>query len=233
MSVLSTYLGKRAKHYGAKEIKLIPVFGVDTNIFKPNLRLGKISRQNHGFKEEPIIFAPIRYSPEKGIDCLIDAFALLKKEIKNAKLLMAGYGPDEQRLKERVKSLGLEKDIYFMPFLKRNETPSYYNMCDVCVMPSLEEGLGFGAAEALACEKPVVSTNAGGLTDIALNGKTAIVVKPKDKNELAKALIKLLTDKKLAEKLAKEGRKHVKRVYERKTAMNKMKIFLKNISGKD
>lgn len=226
VSVLSTYLSGRAKAYGAKDVTIIPVFGVDTKIFKMDKTIRKKYRQKWGFGNSPVIYAPIRYSPEKGIEVLLDAFVKLRHNLPDAKLLLAGYGPDEQKTREQIKLLGLSKSVFLMDFLKRNDTVRYYNIADVCVMPSLEEGLGFAAAEALACEIPVVSTSAGGLPDIAINNKTGLVVRPGDADALANALICSLNDKTKVRKLAKAGRLHVKQVYEREKVMGKMKKFL-------
>ena len=212
--VLSNHIKNKAIKYGAKNPVILPVYGVDTNFFKP---IKTNLKSKLGIKEK-IIFSGGRISPEKGLDHLIKAFKIIKEKIPNIKLIITG---DECKTKtdlERlVKKLNLEKDVIFLNrFIDHKEMVEFYNICEVFVIPSIREGLGFTSAEALACEKPVVGSNVGGIPDIVKDGYTGLLVKPGNPEELANAIIKLLNNLKLCKKLGENGRKFVKENYEEK-----------------
>jgi glycosyltransferase involved in cell wall biosynthesis len=82
---------------------------------------------------------------------------------------------------------------------------------DLIIMPSLSEAFGRILIEAMACEKPVVATNVGGIPEIVEDGKTGLLVPPADEKSIADAAIKLLSDKPLADSLAAAGRESIEK----------------------
>lgn len=206
---LSNHIKDRAKHYGAHNIKVIPVYGVDTSVFKSIPRVGDGLRKKYDLVGKKVIFTASRLSPEKGVDYVIRALVKIKKGVPNAMLVIAAKGPYRSFLESLVVQLNLKDSVIFMGELPKNELPSYHNMADVFVMPSFKEGLGFNALEAMACEKPVVATNVGGIKDSVIDGVTGLMVKPRDADALAQAVIHILNNPSLANALKKNGRKHV------------------------
>ena len=81
----------------------------------------------------------------------------------------------------------------FLNFLPTDELIQLYSACDVFVLPSLQEGFSMVILEALACGKPVVTTFAGGTTDLGLTPPGGIIVPPNNVTELAQARINLLS----------------------------------------
>ena len=221
---LSKYLKRKAKEYGAKRIEVIPAYGVDTEMFKP-LKQDLELKKKLNINEEKIIFTAARFTPEKGIEYLIRAFKKINEKEKETKLLIVGYGSEENYLKDTANKLNLQDKIIFTGSIKHKDIIKYYNLCDIFVMPSMIEGLGFSSAEALACEKPVVASNVGGIPDIIINGKTGFLVKPKDTNEIAEKVLILLQDKNLSVRFGKAGRNHVKELFEEKKVAEKLKKF--------
>jgi glycosyltransferase involved in cell wall biosynthesis len=126
-------------------------------------------------------------------------------------------------LKNLVKKLDLEQNVIFLGKIDYGLLPHYYNLCDIFVLPSIEEGLGFVSAEALACLKPVVASNVGGIPDIIIHNKTGILIERKNPEALSDAIIKLLKDKNLAKRLALNGQSHIKKNFEEERVMEKFK----------
>lgn len=206
-STSETMAGETRK-YTAKDISVIP-FGIDLNKFKP-------FDAHHVFSNDTIVIGSIKtLEYGYGMDYLIDAFSILRKRLKNypLKLLIVGRGSLEKRLKDKVKDLMLEVDTVFTGYISPSEIPFYHNMLSMSVFPSLSESFGVAAVEAMACEKPVVASNVGGLPEVIEDGVTGILVPPANAEKLADALEKLVKDKPLRDKLGKQGRERVVRLY--------------------
>ena len=107
-----------------------------------------------------------------------------------------------------------EKEVYFTGKVQANKTSDFFNMCDIFVLPSIidskgeTETLGVVSMEAMACEKPVVASNVGGIPDVVDND-VGFLVEPGNPDDIAEKLLILLKDKKLREEKGKNGRKKV------------------------
>ncbi|MFH1710131.1 MAG: glycosyltransferase [bacterium] len=142
----------------------------------------------------------------KGIKYLIKAFPLIKGSVPEAKLLIVGKPlPGQKGYRNMLKTLAKDENILFA-----GGRPDVYDIIaagDILVAPSLSEPFGRVIVEAMACGKPVVATNVGGIPEIIEDGKTGILVPPKDEKSLATAIIKLFASKDLADSMAAAGRK--------------------------
>ncbi len=105
----------------------------------------------------------------KGVHYLLYAFKDLLKYIKDVKLLVIGEGPHKDTLLRMTKQLSLERNVIFSGFLERKMLLSALKVCDVFVMPSSYEAFSIITAEAMACGKPVIASNMGGLQELGLN----------------------------------------------------------------
>lgn len=129
-------------------VKVIPN-AIDVDKFKFDKTARKKLRQEFGFKDSDFVIGHIgRFVTVKNHAFLIDTFAEVKKQKPEAKLLLIGQGPLEQGIKDKVKSLGLEKDVVFAG--QRSDTDKCYSAMDVFVLPSLYEGLPVVGIEAQA-----------------------------------------------------------------------------------
>jgi glycosyltransferase involved in cell wall biosynthesis len=113
-------------------------------------------------------------------------------------------GSIKSHLIEEAKGHGFVDNLVFIEFLSPDELVTLYSTCDVFVLPSLQEGFGMVILEALACGKPIVTTSAGGASDIGLTPPSGIIVPPNNASELAQAIVDLLS-------LSEEDRKLVAR----------------------
>ena len=174
-----------------------------------------------GIKDQKVLVTNARLSPEKGLQHLIKAIKILEKE--NIILLIIGrsWEDEEKKLKYLVKKLNLENKIKFLGTFPFKEIPHYYNISDVNLLVSLKEGLGFTSAESLACKKPIIGSNTGGIPDIVIHNKTGLLVEPGNSQQIADAIILLLKNKKLRDKLVKQGYSHIKENFEEKKVFKK------------
>src|SRR3989344_351239 len=225
--VLSNYLKKRAEFYGAKNVVIIPIYGVNMSLFKR--KKSSIFKNKYRLKGLKIILVVSRLSSEKGLIYLIDALNLIKKEIKNVKLIFAGKGPLRKYLEFYVHSKGLSDDVLFLGHIPYSNLPDYYSSADVFVLPSLKEGLGLSIAEAMSCSVPVVASNTGGIPDLVLDGKTGLLVNPADSKRLAEAILTVLNDKRLASMMVHNAYKYIRQNYEKKKVMSRFISFIKNM----
>jgi rhamnosyl/mannosyltransferase len=147
----------------------------------------------------PIVLFVGRLVYYKGIEYLIEAIS----QISDASLLIIGIGPLEIKLKNQIRTLKLEKRVHILPEVDEETLHSFYEACDIFVLPSVEKSETYGIVqiEAMACGKPVICTELKtGTTYINQHGKTGLVVAPRDSKSLAEEIKKLLTDHELRNK---------------------------------
>ncbi|MEO8564528.1 MAG: glycosyltransferase family 4 protein [bacterium] len=150
-------------------------------------------RMAHGIAlDDPVIGAVTRFYPAKGIEYLIDAFAIVRRAHPRAWLVLVGQGPEEAALRARAEELAIADRVVFAGF--QRDAQAYVGGFDVAAVPSLEEGFGLVALEALALGVPVVASRVGGLPDIVVDGVTGLLVQPARPDALADALVRLLGD---------------------------------------
>jgi glycosyltransferase involved in cell wall biosynthesis len=143
----------------------------------------------------------------KGHAVLIEAFKELKKELKDIRLVIVGEGDLYDRLVNLVHRYELGDSVLFTGF--QMDVSEIIATFDVAVLPSFFEGMGRVLLEAMAMEKPVVASRVGGIPDLVEDGVNGFLVHSGDVKGLAKTLKKTITDKKLARKMGKEGRKKI------------------------
>jgi glycosyltransferase involved in cell wall biosynthesis len=161
-----------------------------------------------------MIFACRQLFPRKGIRFLIEAAAQLKPRFPDLKVVVAGDGFERPELVRLAADLGIAADVTFLGWVPNNELPPYYRAAAVSVIPSLEEGFGIPAAEAMGCETPVVASDAGGLPEVVENGITGLVVPRGDSSALAAAIGSLLADPERRLRMGQAGRERALRLFD-------------------
>jgi glycosyltransferase involved in cell wall biosynthesis len=166
-----------------------------------------------------------RLAEEKGVRYLIEAIKGVKKERDGIKLVIVGDGPIRGDLEELSRQLGLMDDTVFVG--QTDSVLSYYRAADLFVLPSLSEGLPLSLLEALSCGLPAIATAVGGSREIVdphdeagaipvsqyYIGPHGILVKPKDVEGLARALLRIFKDRELSQHLGRAGEQYVKRTF--------------------
>lgn len=154
-----------------------------------------------------MIFACRQLFPRKGIRFLLHAIAQVKDEFPDVQLVIAGDGFERPDLEELAKSLDIEERTRFLGWVPNADLPRYFRAAAASVIPSLEEGFGIPAAEAMGCELPVIASDAGGLPEVVEDGATGFVVPKGDANAIAEKLRVLLRTPDLARQMGIAGRK--------------------------
>ena len=159
------------------------------------------------FSPPTVAFAG-RLTPAKGVDILVQAFSKIITKIPESRLLLVGDGPEKKRLNRLIANLQLSSRVSLSNHISRYELERYFASAWVQIVPSLfAEPFGNVAAEAMMRGTVVIASRTGGLTEFIRDGETGILFPPGDVNALAEALLLLLNDPKLAEKMGKAGRK--------------------------
>lgn len=162
-------------------------------------------------KEAPTILFVGNLIELKGVTFLISALAKVKWKVPDARLVVCGGGPLAGVLSAQSAALGLSGDIDFVGRIARAAIPDYFRACDVLVLPSLSEGSGNVLVEAAACGKPVIGSGISGILDYIDDGETGFFFRPRDPDDLAAKLVRLLADPPFAERLGRQGRDRVER----------------------
>jgi glycosyltransferase involved in cell wall biosynthesis len=144
-----------------------------------------------------------RLMPQKGVEHLLHALALMKTK---SSLDIVGDGPSRASLEQLAKQLEVAPRIRWHGQISQSELPPLYQRASAVVVPSIDEGLGLVAVEALLCETPVVAFDSGGLRDVIQHDKTGLLVKPGDRQALAGALDELLARDGRGSDLGRAGR---------------------------
>jgi glycosyltransferase involved in cell wall biosynthesis len=175
----------------------------------------------------PLSFPPTvafagRLVREKGTDVLVRAFARVVKELPDARLLLAGEGPERNRLKKLISNLKLSQSISMLGHLPHPELERKFSTVWVQAVPSLwEEPFGNVAAESMMRGTTVVASNSGGLTEIVQDGQTGILVPPGDEVALAEALVSLLRNRDLSDRMGRAGREMALALFSETTFVDK------------
>jgi glycosyltransferase involved in cell wall biosynthesis len=144
----------------------------------------------------------------KGIEYLLRAAAELRHDFPTLRVEIAGTGPERPKLEEQAQQSGLGEHVRLLGWVE--DIPALLRRWDVFVMPSLEEGLGNAALEAMAAGLPVVASSVGGLLEIVEDGTTGWLVPPRDPAALALHLRLLLSNRELRWRMGAAGYSRVR-----------------------
>ena len=186
---------KEIKKYGAGDKDIIVLSnGIDTDLFKPS------DKNNNS------VLWIGRFVEEKGLKYLVDASVDLIDKHKDIEFVLVGDGPLKDQIKNLTKELNLFDHFMFLDFVPQSNIAELMKSCGVFVLPSLQEGFPKSILEAMACAKPIITTN--GLAEIVQD--CGIIVEEENSKELTKAIDILITNSSERIKRGKVGRKYVK-----------------------
>ncbi len=158
----------------------------------------------------PIVFFG-RFTPEKGIDTLIEAIDLLKQKRDNLPpVLVVGQGREKENYKKEIRQRGLQNDIAFKPWMTHDELGKLLTTTRMTVLPSKEENFSLGILGSMCVGVPTISTQVGGTPEIIDSGENGLLVPPSDPKRLSEAIATMLNQPDFAEKLGRSGAEHIR-----------------------
>ncbi|MGH2740859.1 MAG: glycosyltransferase family 4 protein [Actinomycetota bacterium] len=179
--------------------------GVDLETFSPPESTGAFRREHVGPGERLVLFAG-RLEYEKGVQTVLQALPLVVDRVPGVRFHVAGAGSHRPRLEKRARELGVADRVTFLGFLDDELLRNYYAASDLVLVPSLYEPFGMVALETMAAGTPVAVADTGGLQEVVRDGDTGLRFVPGDAPACAEAMVRLLTDKRLARKLSMRAR---------------------------
>ena len=190
-----------------RPIEVIPNFvNCDLYCRKPNPEL----RAEWAPDGEPILMHLSNFRPVKRILDAVEIFAIVRGKMP-AKLVMIGDGPDRAPAEELARKRGVEKDVLFLG--KQNAIREKLGQADLFLLPSQLESFGLAALEAMACEVPVIATNAGGVPEVVEDGADGYLVEPGDVKTAAQHAIEILSRADRGREMGQVARMHARRKF--------------------
>ncbi len=170
-----------------------------------------------------------RFMPEKNHEMLVKAFAKVCEKYSNVKLFLVGKGRLQEKIKNFVKELNIEDKVEFLGL--REDIPELLNKSDIFLLTSDYEGFGLVLAEAMCCKVPVISTNAGAVSELVKDKENGILVPKGDIDAFAKSMIYLIENKALREEYAENALKSVKKFDLKYTISAYEKLYLEGVNS--
>lgn len=180
------------------DISVVPT-GVDLERFKTSLGAKK------GGNAKTIVFVG-RLHPVKGVQYLIEAMAIVHREMSEVELVIVGDGIERSRLEELADKLDLHGNIQFAGQVPQERVPSIMHRADAFVLPSLSESFGIVNLEAMAAGLPIIATKVGGIPEIVNEGVNGYLVNAKRPDEIADRILMLLRNDEVREKISVNNR---------------------------
>ena len=225
-------LVKKAKAFTeGREIHLIPN-GVDTEHFKStekNLALAEtlglktresdsllsnIGEQAPRLQSNSVIGFVGELREKKGLKTLLSAYTLVNKK-PSVTLLIVGEvrAGEDKKIFDEFRLSNPDSQIIVTGYISPKDLPAYYSLIDVFVHPSLRDGMPNAVLEAMACEKAVVATGVGGVSDLIKDRENGLTVPANDADSLSKAILELLNDQALRVRLGKSARETIQKEF--------------------
>lgn len=197
--------------------------GTHPEIFKPASDREALLA-THGLQGRKVILTASRLVRRKGHAQVIRALPEIMERVPEVLYLIVGSGPAEPELRALTRETGLGEQVRFLGYVSDEKLPDVYSLCDVFVLPSREttqtesgslgiEGFPAVYLEAAACGRPVVAGKSGGSDEAVLDGVTGLLVDGESVEQIADAVLKLLLDEELANRLGRNGRERVEREF--------------------
>jgi|TARA_B100002003_G_scaffold249625_1_gene286464 glycosyltransferase involved in cell wall biosynthesis len=203
-----------------KKIKVIHN-GIDTDVFRPQPEVEK--------KPFRIMATASADIPLKGLDYLLKAVALLVPDLPQLELVVLGKLKEDGQTKKLIGRLKIEKHLRFVSGVTTQELVKLYAEATLVIVPSIYEGFGLPAGEAMACGLPVISTDGGALPEVV--GNSGIIVPVQDDRAIAEAIVELLADTEKQGQLSRKARARIVELFSWQSAAQELVKFYSSLPG--
>ncbi|MCK4891063.1 MAG: glycosyltransferase family 4 protein [Candidatus Pacebacteria bacterium] len=228
ITVVSKEIKNEVYKIGIKKTPtILAPMGVDELFFNPD-KCDINIRKKYGINSPLFLFVG-RLVEKKGLKYTFLAMKLVLKKYPDAKLLIAGVGPQKNELKNLSKNLGIEKNIIFLGGISNQELPSYYTTADLFLSSTLSEGFGLVFVEAMLCKCPVISSDLKAISDVVKNGKTGIQVDVKNTQLYTDKILELMKNNRKRKQLVENGYKFAKENFIWDISVEKYYNLIKNL----
>ena len=214
-----------------QKVQLIPN-GVDTIRFNPNLNFS-VLKQKLGLNKQFVVFSLRSHEPKYGLEYLIRSAPTVLKKKSDVVFIIGGDGSLRQYHEELAIKLGVREKFIFTGMISSDELPYYYALSDVTVVPSLQEAFGLVVSEAMACGKPVIGSNVGGIPDQIIDGYTGFLVEPKDHLKIAERILWSIDNPEESKRQGINGRRIVEEKYDIEKRADKIVSLYKQLLMKE
>lgn len=194
--------------------------GIDTGTFRP---LPNVERIPHR-----IMATASADTPLKGLDYLLRALALLTPRYPKLELVVLGRIKEDGHTRRLIDQLGIQPHLRFVSGLSTDEIVKLYAEASVAVVPSVYEGFGLPAGEAMACGTPVISTDGGALPEVV--GDAGIIVPTRNPEAIARAVQELLDDPARRQALSEKARNRITTSFSWEVAAGRMADYYRQVS---
>jgi glycosyltransferase involved in cell wall biosynthesis len=193
-----------------KKFEVIPL-GLELRPFMEGGFFGEFKKELELSEDTVLIGIVGRLVPIKGHKYFLEAAKIINQGSgvrgQELRFVIIGDGELRKELEDYTKKLGIANDVVFTGF--RRDLPKIYSDLDIVVLSSINEGTPVSIIEAMASGKPVIATNVGGVSSLVENNINGFLINPQDVQALSDAIIKLLNDSDLRQKMGREGRSSV------------------------
>jgi len=234
--ITTTEAGKRALIHEAvddRKIRILPN-SIDTALFTPSQKDASKVNLPEGLNETFNILFVGKINIQKGVPWLLQAFYKLRKRYSDMRLILVGknYLPTEFLSRFIIN----QKGVHYIPWLPYLKMPGVYNLSDVVILPSVpmvnnEEQFGMAVLEAMACAKPSIVTDIGGLPWVVKRGRTSLIIPYKNASAIQRAVLKLYHNHELRRKMGEYSREYVKRRFSKETVGERLYEIYKEFFG--
>jgi glycosyltransferase involved in cell wall biosynthesis len=195
------------KQLPAKKVHVIHN-GCDLKKFDPERKVPQGLKKSLGFSEDDLVVVVLgRLEPQKGHRFLLQAHARVLREVPTVRLVCVGAGALDQELQDQCQQLQIQDSVRFVGY--QSNVEDWLALADISVLPSLFEGLPLVAIESLAAQRCMVATAVDGTPEVVINERTGLTVPAENAQKLADALVRLLRQPELRQRLARAGRQWV------------------------
>lgn len=213
------------RHLHTKQVKYVPGVGVDIKRFADTKIDRAAKRSEIGVQESAVLLISVgELSRRKNHALVIRSLAKIKDN--NIHYVIAGIGPLQNELQALAASLDVSDRVHFLGY--RKDILELYKAADICVFPSIQEGLPVAVMEAMACGLPIIATDIRGTNDLLIDSENALIERHDDVIGFSKAIVHMCSDLKLRIRLGAENQER-SRQYDVGTINQKMMQIYESI----
>lgn len=228
-AVKADAVGRRGIRVPARKIVVIPnALLLDELVASPE-HLAEAKRLCAITEASVVMTTVANLIPLKGHRYLMEAMPEIVRTCPQVRYVIVGDGPHRPALEQLVRRLSLDGHVVFTGVVDEARRNAILQLSRVVVLPSLSEGLPVSLLEAMAFGKPVVATDAGGIREVVEDHRTGLLVPPRRPEALAAALLPVLSDAQLAQRMGQAGRHRFAETFSSSAFSARMREFYRGL----